>query len=63
MYTSAGIYFKKSADFLVTCFCVIGDVTVSGLGNMGLLVRPLCLVCGGVEKKTLRQKWEPLKNS
>ena len=28
-------YHQKSADFLVTRFCVIGDRTVSGLGGEG----------------------------
>ena len=41
-------YHQKSADFLVTRFCVIGDVTVSGLGE---LVDCCVLVCAEQRKK------------
>ena len=43
-----GTVFWKSADFLVTRFCVIGDVTVSGLGE---LVDCCVLVCAEQRKK------------
>ena len=51
---------EKSADFLVTRFCIIGDVTVSGLGDMGLLV-DCCVWCVRSRERNLETKVETIK--
>ena len=51
---------KSAGDFLVARFCVIGDVTVSGWGDMGLLV-DCCVGCVRNRERNLETKVETVK--